>query len=142
MASEILFTDDDGPVTLLNGFDPPGDRFRGWVPLVQPIGPVHNALGTGIPYLWEHRCDYGASFELPYIPNESQTDAVRLIRHLMRAGQITVHTGDADGASYDCYLWPGSTPKLSPPDPRDLRRILSLSVLNATADEIMSCVWP
>lgn len=140
MAS-ITFTDNDGAVVLSNGLTSPGDRFRAWVPLVSPIGPLHHALGTGIPYLYEHRCDHGAKFQLPYIPNASQSDTLRLIRHVLRAGVFTVSTGDAYGAEYECYLWPGSSPEMSEPDPITRERTLTVSALNST-EAVMTCVYP
>lgn len=140
MATSIAFTDGTGSVTLTNGKTAPVDRFQKWVPLTQPIGPVHNALGTGVPYLYEHRCDYGAKFVLPYVPNSSQSDLVRLVRHLLRAGSVTVTTGDSGSNVYTCYLWPGSTPSISEPDPRTLERTLTLSVLNASEAD-MVCLY-
>ncbi len=141
MATSITFSDDAGFVTIANGFDPPGDRLRGWKPLVSPIGPLHHALGTGIPYKYVHRRDYGAKFDLPYMPNDSQDDCQRLIDWMLSGGDITVNTGDTLGHSYTCYLWPGSEPELSAPDRQDLRRVLSLSVLNADAER-MICEYP
>ena len=138
MAS-ITFTDTDGTVVLENGLPGAGARFQAWTPTPEIIGPMHQALGTGIPYVWEHREDQGASFELRYIPNNLQSDCIRLIRHLKRGGLITLACGDADNATYECYLWPGSKPSLSAADPKDLRRVLSLAVLNSEAGEIMSC---
>lgn len=140
MSTSIGFTDGTGAVTLSNGLTSVAARFQKWVPLVQPIGPTHNALGTGIPYLWEHRCDHGAKFILPYIPNSKQSDLTRLVRHLLRAGSVTVTTGDASSHSYTCYLWPGSTPEISDPDPVTLERTLTLSLLNAS-EAVMECAY-
>ena len=103
---------------------------------------MHHALGTGIPYKYRHRYQYGAEFELPYIPKDAQDDCQRLIDWLLNAGSITVITGDILGGVYDnCYIWPDSEPSLSKPDPKDLRRVLSLSVLNADRER-MICQYP
>lgn len=139
MAS-ISFTDGTGSVTLSNTLSSVASRFQKWVPLVQPVGPLHQALGTGTPYLWEHRCDHGAKFTLPYIPNSAQSDCLRLVRHLLRAGSVTVTTDDAGSRTYTCYLWPGSRPELSEPDPTTLERTLTLSVLNGT-EAVMVCLY-
>lgn len=136
MATSIEW--DGGELT--NGAPAPGDRFRGWIPISIPIGPLHHALGTGIPYKWTHRDDYGAKFSLPYIPNSEQDTCAQLIRHLLKGGLITVNTGDDDNNTYDCYLWPGSTPELSPPDPKDLKRVLTISVLNGVQED-MICAY-
>jgi hypothetical protein len=140
MAS-ISFTDGSGTVEISNTLTSVASRFQKWVPLVNPIGPLHHALGTGIPYQYEHRCDHGAKFVLPYIPNTVQSDCTRLLRHLLRAGSITVDTDDLTGNSYTCYLWPGSRPELSDPDPVTLERTLTLSVLNSDDDEVMECLY-
>jgi hypothetical protein len=138
----ILFTDALGSDTLDNGFPAPGDRFRGWTPIDEPIGPLHHALGTGVPYKWVHREDHGARFTIAYIPNESQALAARLVAHLKRGGSVRVETGDTQNNVYDtCYLWPGSTPELSPPDPKDLRRTLTLAILQPGATEPLVCLY-
>jgi hypothetical protein len=141
MATSISFTDDTGFVSITNGFPVPGDRLRGWKPLVSPIGPLHHALGTGVPYKWTHRRDYGAKFDLPYIPDSAQDDCQRLIDWMLTGGIITVTTGDQFTSTYECYLWPGSEPELSGPNPQDLKRTLSLSVLNSEAER-MICQYP
>lgn len=141
MASEILFEDADGPVTLTNGCPAPGDRFTGWEPMSDPEGPLHHALGTQIPYKYTHAEKEGASFSLAYIPQSSVRDCLRLIRWLKKGGVVSVYTGDSESNIYPtCYLWPGSTPKLSPPNRQDLRHTLTLALLNADA-EPMVCIW-
>ena len=141
MATSIEFNDGSGNTVIANGFPAPGDRFRGWKPLVNPVGPMHHALGTGVPYKYVHRTDYGAKFELPYLPNTAQADCIRLMGWLLIGGSVTVTTGDVLGGTYTCYLWPESDPELSVPDPKDLRRVLSLSLLNST-ESPMICQYP
>ena len=141
MASSITFTDDDGAVTIDNGFDAPGDRFMGWTPMSDPVGPLHHALGTQIPYKWTHAEKEGAAFKLGYIPGSSVRDCLRLIKWLKKGGVVTVNTGDSESNIYDnCYLWPGSTPELSPPDKQDLKHVLTLALLNADG-EPMVCLY-
>ncbi len=142
MASEILFEDDDGPVVLTNGCPAPGDRFRGWQPLTDPVGPLHHALGSQIPYKYTHAEREGAKFALAYIPGSSVRDCLRLIRWLKKGGVVQVYTGDSESNIYlNCYLYPGTTPELSPPDKADLKHTLTLSLLNADG-EPMVCLWP
>lgn len=140
MAS-ITFTDDVGTVTIVSDIPAPGNRCQGWKPLVNPIGPMHNALGTGIPYKYRHRSDYGAKFELRELPHSMQDDGQRLLDWLLNGGIVTLTTGDANLAEYDCYLWPGAEPDMSPPDPKSLRFVLSLSLLNSEAGVRMTCVY-
>ncbi len=141
MASEILFEDDDGPVVLTNGLPAPGDRFSGWQPLTDPVGPIHHALGTQIPYKWVHAEKEGAKFALENIPPTLQRDCLRLCRWLKKGGLVQVYTGDSESNTYlNCYVWPGSTPELSPVN-RDLKHTLTLALLNADA-EPMVCIWP
>jgi len=139
MAS-ISFTDANGGVTIDNDKAAPVDRFQGWVPLGEPIGPLGHALGTGIPYRWTFREDHGAKFMLPYIPNSSQSDLHRLRMHLLGGGSITVDTEDEVSNTYTCYLWPGSNPEISTPSKETAERTLTLSVLNSEA-EPMVCVY-
>ncbi len=138
--AEIAFTDGQGPATLSNGAPAPGDRFRAWVPLQVIIGPIHHALGTGIPHVWAHRTDYGAKFSIGQIPDSEQEIAARLVLHLLSGGAVDIDTDDAGGNVYStCYLWPGSTPELSAPDRTDLRRTLTLSILQPGATTPLVC---
>jgi len=145
MASSIAFTDGTGTVTLDNGMPAPGDRFRGWQNLADAPNDGSNvtrvALGTGATYQWNFRQDYGAKFTLAYIPNSKQDDLDRFRRWAYSGGSFTVDTGDSSGRSYTCTLWPGSTVDLSPPDAKDLRLTLTVSVRN-TVGAVMVCTYP
>lgn len=136
----ITFTDDDGTVVIESDIPAPGNRCQGWKPLVNPVGPMHNALGTGTPYKWTHRRDYGAKFELRELPRTLQDDCIRLLAWLQEGGIVTLATGDVNASSYSCYLWPGADPELSAPDPKSLRFVLSLSLKN-DAQARMTCVY-
>jgi len=146
MATSIVWTDEFGSVELTNGMPAPGDRFSGWKPLVPDKGTgarvVATALGTGITYAWNHRRNFGASFTLGYIPNTDQDVCARLKDHLEGGGSIVLHTGDAEGNTYDCHIWPGTEVSIGGPDKQDKRYTVTLSVLNDTASEIMVCRYP
>ncbi len=130
MAS-ITWDDTDGSATLENGYEAPGGNFQGWVPLTDPVGPLRNALGTGIPYMWEFRADYGAKFTL----------RARLKRHLKRGNTVTVNTGDTNSHIYTMYLWPGADVDISGYDAKNRKRSVTLSLLNSEqADPI--CTYP
>jgi hypothetical protein len=140
MASSISFTDATGFATLTNGYPAPGDRFAAWTMMSPIIGPEEEAL-AGTLYVWEFRADYLASFELHDIPQDHVATALRLIRHLNRAGEVTVNTGDALGRFYVCQKAKGTQPELSRPDPQTLRRTLKLTLRN-TAEADLLCLWP
>ncbi len=140
MATAISFDDGDGTVTLTNGFPVPGDRFQGWVSAPRPIGPMHYALGTQIPYKYVHARSYVAKFELRGIPSSREDDCLRLMDWLLTGGIVTIITGDSNNAEYDCYMAEGGEPTLSAPDPKDLRRTLSLTLVNSEATR-MTCIY-
>jgi hypothetical protein len=141
MASYIEFTDDESTEQLSNGYPAPGDRFNAWQMMSPIVGPEDEGLGTGTLYKWEFRADYGASFELNHIPQDQVAVAMRLIRHLNRAGEVTVVTGDAGGREYTCQKWKGVEPELGKPDKQNLRRTLKLTLRNTEAAD-MIVVWP
>jgi hypothetical protein len=133
MATSISFTDDTGFVSITNGFPVPGDRFRGWKPLVSPIGPLHHALGTGTPTsLGRTGRTTGPSSTCPTSRTARRTIASGS-SDWKRGGHHHRHlTGDQFTSTYDCYLWPGSKPSLGPANAQDLRHVLSLAVLNTS----------
>lgn len=137
MAASITFTDAVGAVTVSNGFPAPGDRFSGWQILTTQTengaGVQRQALGTGLTYHWAFRTDYGAKFSLRYIPSSAQADLARLKRWLESGGEVVVDTNDNTTNQYTCTLWPGSRVEISPPDPKDLRLTVTLSVRNTAA---------
>ena len=141
MSSEISYTDDAGSTTFSNGLDAPGDRFNNWVPMNPMAGAEAEALGTGELFVFKFRDDYGASFEIREIAQDNVAAALRLIRHLNNAGEVTVTTGDADGNEYTCKKWKGAEPSLSAADPKSLKRTLKLT-LKSTLSETMVVVWP
>lgn len=67
MAS-IKFTDTSGTYLLHNNKPHPADRFRNWTPDWVPVGDSAVRLSDGAITMFRVRDDYGASFELPYIP--------------------------------------------------------------------------
>ncbi len=116
--SSLSFTDFYGSAILLNGKPAPGDRFRSWTPLVRTIGAYPVGLGNGITYGWDHRVDFGVELTLEHIPMSQLGIVQRLLLCLMQGqndpvldtGVVLVETGDRDGHSYQCRLWPESTP--------------------------------
>jgi hypothetical protein len=141
MASSLEFEDAEGFETLNNGYPAPGDRFAAWHTMSPIVGPEDEALGSGTLYVWEFRADYLASFELRDIPQSQVAVAMRLIRHLNRAGEVTVNTGDVDDRIYVCQKAKESKPDLGPPDPRTLRRTLKLTLRNTEQEDLL-CLWP
>lgn len=135
MASYLSWTDSEGLATLANGMPAPGDRFNGWTPLTDVIGPDDETLGGGYLEVWEHRSDYGARFRMDHIPTASQGTVLRLLRHLRRAGVVAVYTGDiADRVYPTCQMWKGRQPELGEPDPKTMFRSLTLTLRNVASE--------
>lgn len=147
MASEIQYTDDEGTTSFSNGLPSPGDRFNAWMP-VAPLassgaGVEAEALGTGELFVFAFRLpDAGMSFEIREIAQDNVAAALRLIRHLNNAGEVTVITGDAEGNQYTCKKWKGTNPELSLPDKHRLTRTLKLTLKSTTPGEDCVVVWP
>lgn len=139
MAS-IDYTDDDGSTSFSNGLPAPGDRFNGWTPLSPVIGAEAEALGTGEGFLFEFRADYGATFTITEIAQSNAAEALRLIRHLNRYGEVTVTTDDLGGHEYTCKKWKGTTAELSPLDPKRRTHTLKLTLKSLTATDMLA-VW-
>lgn len=109
-----------------------GQRFRSWEPFQRPFGEGSWALGDGRRYQFSFRTDYGASFELPGIPNTDVDIAMRLQAHLLGGGSCAVYTLDANGATYaTCYLAPDSDVTIELEDRQTLEYVVRLSLINA-----------
>lgn len=139
MATSIAFNDGSA-ATLTNGKNLYGDRFRNWVPMPAPEASRVVCLGTGLVAEWRFRTDYGAAFELPYIPADSLDVVDRLIRHLYGGGSCTVTTGDSASHVYTCTLFPGSTPALALEDRVLMEYTLSLKLRNS-GNAVMECLY-
>ena len=151
MAS-IVFNDSTGltgaagTVTLDNGTTSMslgvGSRFTDWTPFQRPIGPRVPALGTGVPYQFRFRTDYGASFSLTDIPNTSMTDMLRTQEWLLRGLAVTVNTGDSGtpARSYTAYLAPDGDVSITLQDKNLLLYSMSFTLINGTA-AAMLCIY-
>lgn len=143
----IRFVDETGTVDFSNGLESVasgvGARFRGWTPFVRPVGPVETALGTGRPYQFVFRTDYGARFSIDEIPVTSLDDAVRLESWLIRGGSCIVFTSDSAGRTYNvCVLAPGTVPSISQQDPNELTYRFEVSLINVDdAPSAMLCEY-
>ncbi len=140
MSTSIAFTDGTGAASLTNGKNTYGDRFRNWVPMPELESSRVTGLGTGAIHEWRFRTDYGASFELPYIPASSLDIVDRLIVHLLGGGSVTVNTGDSASHSYTCTLFPGFTPALVLDDRVLMEYTLSLKLRNS-GNAVMRCLY-
>ncbi len=142
MAS-IEWSDELGFASLDNGLPDPGSRFMGWEVLTDPIVRKREGLGTGIPYAYRFRSDYGAKFSLREIPDTAARQVVlaRLRRHLKEAGTVTINTGDVEGRIFDCYLYPGGDVVLGY-DPKIRKRSVTLSLMNADLSTDLVVQYP
>lgn len=137
MATTITFTDATGAATLKNGKPFPADRFANWIPLTRPYGQTVHRQSDKTPTFFQLGTQYGASFDLPLIPQRTSsavrllTIADRFVAHLLAGGSCTVNTGDSNSASYSgCYLMPGTEPSLVCTDNNQLEYTLSVALFN------------
>lgn len=140
----IVFNDGGGSVTLDNGTTGMsggvGSRFADWVPFQRPIGPRVTALGTGVPYQFRFRTDYGASFNMTDIPNTKMSDMLRCQAWLLNGGSVTVNTGDNATRSYTAYLAPDGDITITLQDKNVLLYAMSFVVINASAASML-CIY-
>lgn len=142
----ITFTDATGAAQLDNGMTAiaggVGSRFVSWVSETLPVGPIKTALGTGLPYRFQFRVDYVASFEMQDIPNANVAILDRLIAWLLSGGVIQIATGDAAARTYNAYLAEGAVPKKAQFNKQDQTWALSLRVVNDPAAAVpMTCIY-
>lgn len=143
MATEITFDDGFGEVSLSNGLPDPGSHFKGWVPSTRPIGPIETGLGSGRPFRFKFRTDYGASFSLDEIPASSASIGDRLVQHLLNGGSVTITTGDLADREYDeCVLAPDTVPSFTLYNPQEYLYRLEVSVINVGSQARMLCEYP
>ena len=142
MATNLAWTDVVGAATLNNGKPSPGDRFTAWTPFTKPIGPRYAVLATGVVYSWAHRTDYGASFQLTQIPRTSLDLVMRLVRHLIAGGTVTVNTGDSVPRVYSAGLRPETEPTLERSDAQNIEYTLTVELLNRTAADMLCTYGP
>lgn len=140
----IVFTDGTGAVTLDNATTGislgVGSRFADWTPFQKPIGPRVPALGTGIPYQFRFRTDYGASFSMTDIPNTKMSDMLRCQEWLLRGNSVTVNTGDNAARSYTAYLAPDGDVSITLQDKNVLLYSMSFTLINGSA-AAMLCIY-
>lgn len=140
----IVFTDGTGAVTLDNATTSVslgvGSRFADWTPFQKPIGPRVPALGTGVPYQFRFRTDYGASFSMTDIPNTKMSDMLRCQEWLLRGNSVTVNTGDNAARSYTAYLAPDGDVSITLQDKNVLLYSMSFTLINGSA-AAMLCIY-
>lgn len=139
MSTSIAFNDGVA-ASLVNGKPTPGDRFANWVPFPENASRPVVCLGTGIRAEWRFRTDYGASFQLDYIPDTSLDVVDRLVRWLLGGGNCTVNTGDAGARVYTCTLFPDFLPTLTQQDRQMNEFTLTLKLRNSAAAPML-CVY-
>jgi hypothetical protein len=117
-----------------------GSRFADWTPFQRPIGPRVPALGTGVPYQFRFRTDYGASFSMTDIPNTNMTQMLRTQEWLLRGNAITVTTSDASARTYTAYLAPEGDIALTLQDKNLLLYSMSFVLINSAAAPML-CIY-
>jgi len=132
-----VVTLDNGTTSISTGV---GSRFADWVPFQRPIGPRVPALGTGIPYQFRFRTDYGASFGMNDIPNSEMTDMLRTQDWLLRGNAVTVTTGDAASRTYTAYLAPEGDVQIALQDKAVLLYSMTFVLINSAAAPML-CLY-
>lgn len=108
MAS-IDFTDGTGSASLACSWPTPANRFRSYAPDVADKQDVAHGLGTGRRHVYTYADIYTAAIELPGILKSDLDIAVRLKKHLLAGGLVTLTSDDGNSTSYtDCALAEGS----------------------------------
>lgn len=130
----ITWTDSSGVARL----DQLGLTFTGWTPDVALVGPRETALATGAEYLYELRQDEIARFRFTDMAPTQLALALRVKRHLLRGGQVTVYTEDLSDATYDCTLAPGTTPTIEQEDGRLLTYALELALRSVDGSPLLA----
>lgn len=140
----IVFNDGGGSVTLDNGTTAMssgvGSRFADWMPFQKPIGPRVTALGTGVPYQFRFRTDYGASFAMTDIPNTKMSDMLRCQAWLLNGGSVTVNTGDNASRTYTAYLAPEGDVTITLQDKNVLLYAMTFVLINSAAASML-CIY-
>jgi hypothetical protein len=131
---------DGSSATLENGAPEPFDRFSGWTPDIDAVGPTDAALGTGSTFHWAFRNDYLASLELPLLKASTLAVALRLKRHLLNGGTCTVTTGDSSSNVYTCRLAPGSVPEIDYVDRQLVEYTFKARLKNVAASPLI-CLY-
>jgi len=129
MAASISFDDGSGTQTISPS--PTRTRFNKWRPRPMSIGERSIAVGDGAGYHWPQRRDYGASFELPNIPNTQERVLQDFLLWANAFGQFTITPDDSESNSYsNCQIAPGTFAEISDPDTETLEYTLTLQVID------------
>jgi hypothetical protein len=103
----------DGGQSLASPRPDPANRFFGYTPDVDVVGPVAQALGDGEEYLFEFREDHFAHLEIHHLAPSQLAAAVDLCLWLLRRKPVTVTTDDVNNAVYTgLKLRPGTKPEI------------------------------
>jgi len=114
----ITFTDGTGTATLESPRPSPADRFWEFVPDYVPIGPRKTTLGDRAQHVFLFREDYTAKFAIRHLTGSAALAiALRLKRHLIGGGSVTVTTDDVDDNEYaGLTLRQDTTPEIANED--------------------------
>lgn len=132
----IDFTDGAGAATLTN----PSPRFSSWIPDVDPWADREHIEATKatVEFLLTDRAV--VSFSITQLGPSQQATILRLKRHLMAGGTVTVRTEDLAARTYTCGLRSGTLPQIGY-DPERMHYSISLELVRTDSDAGMLCIY-
>jgi hypothetical protein len=140
--ASIAFDDGSGSQTINSAWPAPANRFGNWIPIPTKIGERSTAVGDGARYQWDHRTDYGASFEFAGIARSEEGKLQDFKLWADAGGTFTVTTADSESNTYtDCGLAPGALVEIQFDRKRGYFTLL-LSVIHlAASPEQLRCLY-
>lgn len=109
--SKIDFTDATGAATLESPMPGThGKRFWRFEPGWSDEAARAVSVGTGATSVLQYREDYTAEVEIRNLDSSDISIALRLKKHLMAGGTVTVTLSDQSSHVYTCRLQPGTVP--------------------------------
>ena len=117
----------DGGKSLSSPRPDPANRFFGYRPDSDVVGPVAQAVGDGEEYVFKFRSDYFAHLEIHHLRADQLEDALALQQWLLERKPVTVTTDDDDDNEYEgLKLKAGTKPEIRNDD--DIRGHFSFIV--------------
>lgn len=132
----IDFTDGTGAATLANV----SPRFSSWVPDVEPWADREYIPATRGTVEFAIAEAAVVSFSMTQLPPSAQALILRLKRHLLAGGIVTVRTEDLAARTYTCGLREGTIPAIGY-NPQTMHYSISLELVRIGFVDPMLCIY-